>query len=172
MKRWYYGFEDGIRAIIDCVPGTPNPGVIAYTPGLPPDKADRIIDEYNRLVGIIEEREIKDQKRSLSRPTSERNLLEELDRHLDDMGLVDSDKAEEARQSIIALFESMMPKEKKFDGDNVFVIMSNDFPAGVMTDEDEADELVSEQNDLDKSEFPMRRVFWRSYKFQLDRKMR
>lgn len=45
----------------------------------------------------------------------------------------------------------------------VFVIMGNDFPDRVYTDEAEADAYVTRKNAEDKAEYPHRRVFWRVY---------
>lgn len=48
----------------------------------------------------------------------------------------------------------------------VFVIMTNDYPAGVMSDEEAAEALCAKHNADERARGP--RVFWRAYDFELD----
>lgn len=48
----------------------------------------------------------------------------------------------------------------------VFVIMTNDYPAGVVSSQEAADELCNKHNFDEKEQ--ARRVFWRAYDFELD----
>lgn len=52
----------------------------------------------------------------------------------------------------------------------VFVVMSNDFPDCVFSDETAANAFVDRENKLDTQRFPHRRVFWKVHPFQLDEK--
>lgn len=55
----------------------------------------------------------------------------------------------------------------------LFVIMSNDYPAGVMDDETKAEALVTSRNEADKNMPEVKkhqrgRIYWRSYPFELN----
>lgn len=54
------------------------------------------------------------------------------------------------------------------NSNTVFVVMSNDSPESVWSDEAKADAYVKAKNEADKAEFPHRRIFWRTYNFDLD----
>jgi len=51
----------------------------------------------------------------------------------------------------------------------IYVVMSNDYPSAVFSDEESADSFCAAKNAEDKQEFPHRRVFWRAYSFDLDK---
>lgn len=53
----------------------------------------------------------------------------------------------------------------------LFVIMGNDFPAGVRDDEAAAEALCKERNDAERSlraAYEMPRIYWRVYPFDLN----
>jgi hypothetical protein len=49
----------------------------------------------------------------------------------------------------------------------VWVIMSNDYPESVFSNEEKAGAYVKEKNDKDKEKHPYRLIFWRSYEFDV-----
>ena len=59
----------------------------------------------------------------------------------------------------------------------VYVIMSNDYPAGVMDNEVSAEALVETRNETDKNSVEVKnhqrgRIYWRCYEFEMNGEVR